>query len=104
MDKHAFELLQKQFLTLFLLHAHRILADYMLHDSLTVKLERLRIGPNTRQLCRAGVNKIKQIIRNVGWVPTKGIIYVIPEEEHADQCEGSFLNYDFLRCIAQVRF
>ena len=90
MDKHAFELLQKQFLTLFLLHAHRILADYMLHDSLTVKLERL--------------HKIKQIIGNVGWVPTKGIIYVIPEEEHADQCEGSFLNYDFLRCIAQVRF
>ena len=62
---------------------YRILAANVLHESLKIKLKNLTPGPNTRQLCRAGINKIKDMIRKVGWVPQKGILYVIPTPEHA---------------------
>ena len=80
----------------------RILARNVLHESLKVKLGNLIIGPNTRQLCRAGINKIKDMIRKVGWVPQKGILYVVPCEEHAERCQSSFLDYDFSKVVSKV--
>ena len=80
----------------------RILAENVLHKSLKVKLKNLTPGPNTRQLCRAGINKIKDMIRKVGWVPQKGILYVIPTPEHTDKCVNSFLDYDFSKVVTKV--
>ena len=81
---------------------YRILAANVLHESLKIKLKNLTPGPNTRQLCRAGINKIKDMIRKVGWVPQKGILYVIPTPEHAEQCVNSFLDYDFSKVVSKV--
>ena len=83
-------------------HSCRILAENILHESLKIKLSNLRPGPNTRQLCRAGINKIKDMIRKVGWVPQKGILYVIPTPEHAERCAGAFLDYDFSKVVSKV--
>ena len=83
-------------------HSCRILAENILHESLKVKLSNLRPGPNMRQLCRAGINKIKDMIRKVGWVPQKGILYVIPTPEHAERCAGAFLDYDFSKVVSKV--
>ena len=69
-----------------------------------MKLTNLQPGSNTRQLCRAGINKIKEMIRKVGWVPQKGIMYVVPAAEHAEKCESSFLDYDFSKVVSQVSF
>ena len=80
----------------------RILAENVLHESLKIKLKSLTPGPNMRQLCRAGINKIKDMIRKVGWVPQKGILYVIPTPEHAEQCVNSFLDYDFSKVVSKV--
>ena len=80
----------------------RILAENVLHEGLQIKLKNLTPGPNTRQLCRAGTNKIKDMIRKVGWVPQKGILYVIPTPEHAEQCVKSFLDYDFLKVVSKL--
>ena len=55
-----------------------------------MKLENLIPGQNTRQLSVVGVNKIKDIIRTVGWIPHKGIMYAMPIEEHAVRCEEAF--------------
>lgn len=74
----------------------------MIHESLKIKLSNLTLGNNTRQLCRAGINKIKDMIRKVGWVPQKGILYVIPVPEHADRCQSSFLDYDFSKVVSKV--
>ena len=81
---------------------YRILAENILHESLKVKLRNLQPGNNTRQLCTAGINKIKEMVRTVGWVPQKGILYVIPTEEHAEKCVASFLEYDFSKVVSKV--
>ena len=81
---------------------YRILAANVLHESLKIKLKNLTPGPNTRQLCRAGINKIKDMIQKVGWVPQKGILYVIPTPEHAEKCVNSFLDYDFSKVVSKV--
>ena len=80
----------------------RILAENVLHKGLKVNLENLIVGKNTRQLSTVGVNKIKDMIKQVGWVPHKGILYVMPEEDFAARCEQSFLKYDFSKDVAKV--
>ena len=80
----------------------RILSDNILHEGLKVKLSNLRVGQNTRTLCRAGINQIKDMIRKVGWVQQKGIMYVVPTPEHAKECEGAFLDYDFSKLVTKV--
>ena len=50
----------------------------------------------------SGINKIKDMIRKVGWVPQKGILYVIPTPEHAEKCVNSFLEYDFSKVVSKV--
>ena len=42
------------------------------------------------------------MIRKVGWVPQKGILYVIPVPEHAERCQSSFLDYDFSKVVSKV--
>ena len=79
-----------------------ILAENVLHESLKIKLKNLTPVPNTRQLCRAGINKIKDMIQKVGWVPQKKILYIIPTPEHAEQCVNSFLHYDFSKVVSKV--
>ena len=59
----------------------RILAENVLHEGLRVKLENLIPGSNTRQVSVVGVNKIKDMIRTVGWIPHKGIMYAMPIKE-----------------------
>ena len=81
---------------------YRILAENILHESLKIKLKNLTPGPNTRQLCRAGINKIKDMIQKVGWVSQKGILYVIPTPEPAGQCVNYFLDYDFSKVVSKV--
>jgi len=56
----------------------RILAENVLHEGLKVKLDQLIVGQNTRQLSIVGINKIKDMIKTVGWVPHKGIMYAMP--------------------------
>ena len=51
---------------------------------------------------RAGINTIKDMIRKVGWVPQKGILYVTPTLEHAERCAGAFLGYDFSQVVSKV--
>ena len=82
---------------------HRILAENVLHEGLKVKLENLVVGQNTRQLSIVGVNKIKEMIKTVGWVQHKGIMYAMPIEEHAVQCEQAFVKYDFSKLVGKVR-
>jgi len=67
-----------------------------------VKLKHLKIGNNTRQVSRLGVNKIKEMIKTAGWVPHKGILYVMPTEEHAQRCEEAFKKYDFSKVVGKV--
>ena len=67
-----------------------------------VKLENLVVGQNTRQLSVVGVNKIKEMIKTVGWVPHKRIMYAMPIEEHAVQCEQAFVKYDFSKLVGKV--
>ena len=74
----------------------------MLHESLKVKLDNLIVGTNTRQVSRVGVNKIKEMIKTVGWVPQKGILYVMPLEEYAERCEAAFEKYDFSKVVEKV--
>ena len=80
----------------------RILAENVLHEGLKVKLENLIPGQNTRQLSVVGVNKIKDMIRTVGWIPHKGIMYAMPIEEHAVRCEEAFVKYDFSKLVGKV--
>ena len=47
-------------------------------------------------------NKIKYMMRKVGWVPQKGIAYAIPTEEHAEKRVNSFLDYDFSKVVFKV--
>ena len=42
------------------------------------------------------------MIRKVGWVQQKGIMYVVPTPEHAKECEGAFLDYDFSKLVTKV--
>ena len=74
----------------------------MLHEGLKVKLDNLIVGQNTRQLSIVGVNKIKDMIKTVGWVPHKGIMYAMPVEEHAVRCEQAFQKYDFSKVVGKV--
>ena len=67
-----------------------------------VKLDNLIVGTNTRQVSRVGVNKIKEMIKTVGWVPQKGILYVMPLEEYAERCEAAFEKYDFSKVVEKV--
>ena len=78
------------------------MAENVLHESLRVKLKHLKIGNNTRQVSRLGVNKIKEMIKTAGWVPHKGILYVMPTEEHAQRCEEAFKKYDFSKVVGKV--
>ena len=71
----------------------RILAENVLHESLKVKLDNLIVGSNTRQVSRVGVNKIKEMIKTVGWVPL---------EEYAERCEAAFEKYDFSKVVEKV--
>ena len=80
----------------------RILAENVLHEGLKVKLDQLIVGQNTRQLSIVGVNKIKDMIKTVGWVPHKGIMYAMPLEEHAVRCEEAFVKYDFSKLVGKV--
>ena len=80
----------------------RILAENVLHEGLRVKLENLIPGSNTRQVSVVGVNKITDMIRTVGWIPHKGIMYAMPIEEHAVQCEEAFVKYDFSKLVGKV--
>ena len=77
----------------------RILAENDLHKGLKVKLENLIPGQNTRQLSVVGVNKIKDIIQTVGWIPHKRIMHATPIEEHAVRCEEAFVKNDLLLLI-----
>ena len=54
----------------------------MLLEGLKAKLENLTVGSNTRQLSTVGVNKIKDLIKSVGWVAQKGILYAMPQNMH----------------------
>ena len=74
----------------------------MLYESIRVKLKHLKIGNNTRQLSRLGVNKIKEMIKTAGWVPHKGILYVMPIQEHAQRCEEAFEKYDFSKVVGKI--
>ena len=65
-------------------------------------LVNLIVGQNTRQLSIVGVNKIKDMIKTVGWVPHKGIIHAMPLEEHAVRCEEAFVKYDFSKLVGKV--
>ena len=67
-----------------------------------VKLDNLIVGTNTRQVSRVGVNKIKEMIKTVGWVPQKGILYVMPLEEYTERCEAAFKKYDFSNVVEKV--
>ena len=67
-----------------------------------MKLKHLKIGNNTRQVSRLRVNKIKEMIKTAGWVPHKGILYVMPTEEHAQSCEEAFKKYDFSKVVGKV--
>ena len=78
------------------------LAANVLHESLKTKLKNFIPGPNTRQLCRAGFNKIKDMILKVGWVPQKGILNIIPTLEHAEQCANSFFVFYFSNVVSKV--
>ena len=82
----------------------RILAENVLevHEGLKVKLDQLIVEQNTRQLSIVGVNKIKDMIKTVGWVPHKGMMYAMPLEEHAVRCEESFVKYDFSKLVGKV--
>ena len=82
----------------------RILAENVLHEGLKVKLDQLIVGQNTRQLSivHVGVNKIKDMIKTVEWVPHKGIMYAMPLEEHAVRCEEAFVKYDFSKLVGKV--
>ena len=62
----------------------------------------LIVGQNTRKLSIVGVNKIKDMIKTVGWVPHKGIMYAMPLEEHAVRCEEAFVKYDFSKLVGKV--
>ena len=48
------------------------------------------------------MNKIKEMIKTVGWVPQKGILYVMPLEEYAERCEAAFEKYDFSKVVEKV--
>jgi hypothetical protein len=80
----------------------RILEENVLHEGLKVKLDQLIVGQNTRQLSIVGVNKIKDMIKTVGWVPHKGIMYAMPLEEHAVCCEEAVVKYDFSKLVGKV--
>ena len=74
----------------------------MLVEGLKAKLANLIVGQNTRQLSIVGVDKIKEMIKSVGWVPHKGIMYAMPVDEHDVLCEQAFLNYDFSKVVGKV--
>jgi len=80
----------------------RILAENVLHEGLRVKLDNLIPGSNTRQVSVVGVNKIKDMIRTVGWIPHKGIMYATPIEEHAVRCEEAFVKYNLSKLVGKV--
>ena len=84
------------------LYECRILADNVLHEGLKVKLDNLIPGQNTRQLSVVGVNKIKDMIRTVGWIPHKGIMCAMPIEDHAVRCEEAFFKYDLSKLVGKV--
>ena len=42
------------------------------------------------------------MIKTVGWVPHKGIMYAMPLEEYAVHCEQTFLKYDFSKVVGKV--
>ena len=67
-----------------------------------MKLDDLIPGQNTRQLSVVGVNKIKDMIRIVGWIPHKEIMYTMPIDEHAVRCEETFVKYDFSKLVGKV--
>ena len=67
-----------------------------------MKLDNLIVGQNTRQLSIVGVNKIKAMIKTVGWIPHKGIMYAMHIEEHTVQCEQAFVKYDFSKLVGKV--
>ena len=67
-----------------------------------MKLDQLIVGQNTRQLSIVGVNKIKDMVKTVGWVPHKGIMYAMPLEEHAVRCEEAFNKNDFSKLVGRI--
>ena len=80
----------------------RILAENVLHEGLKVKVDNLIPGQNTRQLSVVGGKKIRDMIRTVGWIPHKGIVYAMPIEEQAVRCEETFVKYDFSKLVGKV--
>ena len=72
-----------------------------MHEGLKVKVKNLIPGQNTRQLSVVGVNKIKDMIQTVGWIPHK---------QKCTQClsrntlsgEVAFVMYDFSELVGKV--
>ena len=80
------------------MYSCRILAENVLHEGLKVKLDQLIVGQNTIHLSIVVVNKIKDMIKTVGWVPHKVVMYAMP----AVCCEEAFVKYDFSKLVGKV--